>query len=169
MKLSLIVAMTKDGLIGANGGLPWGRIPEDMRHFKTLTMGQPVIMGRKTWESLGGRHGLLGRMNLVLSKSLKQSENPSVFVRRALFPAIRTAIQYGYQRAWAIGGASVFGEASDSFWFDSAHVTLIDGQFTGDTYFPFPILDSPEWVASAPPTILAPGVVCHHLERVRQP
>lgn len=162
MKLSLIVAMDRNGLIGKDGGLPWGRIPEDMRLFRRLTTDKDVVAGRKTVESLPR---LDGRRLWMLSKDWEAVDWEVVF-DACDSPAemIYNLVASESGDAFVIGGAKTY----EAFrpWITSAHVTLIDGEYEGDTYFPFPILGSPEWEELSSPRTLAPGVVYHHLGRV---
>ena len=170
MKLSLIVAMDRNGLIGKDGGLPWPRIPEDMRHFRATTKAKPIIVGRKT---AGAIPSLSSRPMYVVSES-KRLGPSTVYdldgcaadvtvVRSPIHALARIAVEWC---RWPIccGGATLYRAYQGLF--TEAHVTLIDGEFEGDTYFPFPLLGSPEWTPLAEPETLAPGVVHHHLGRV---
>ena len=167
MKLSLIVAMDRNGLIGKDGGLPWGRIPEDMRLFRELTELRPVIMGRKTFKAIGGR--LLYRANVVMTHYACY-QAPGAHVVGDVDSAVSAAKEYvvdwhaRFSSVFVIGGAQVYAAFRDLV--TEAHVTLIDGEYAGDTYFPFPLLGSPDWKPLAEPRTLAPGVVYHHLGRV---
>jgi dihydrofolate reductase len=104
MKLGLIFARARNGVIGKAGGLPW-HLPEDMAHFKQVTMGCPVIMGRKTWDSLPERfRPLPGRTNIVVTRA-PQWNAPGA-VRAASLPEA-VALCTGQPQAWVIGGADI--------------------------------------------------------------
>ena len=123
----LIVARAKNGVIGANGQLPW-HIPADLRHFKTLTQGAPMIMGRKTFESLPGL--LPGRRHIVLTRNPDWNEEgaetvSSVKAALALANAPRVSI---------IGGAEIYALFLDHS--DRIEITEVHADFSGDTVFP---------------------------------
>lgn len=160
MKLSLIVAMDRDGLIGRDGGLPWPRIPEDMRLFRRLTMGRATIVGRETWEGLGA--SLPGRGVIVMTRAMGLHYT-SRKIARSPGQAIEWAGLLGHDETCVIGGAETYAEFRDLV--DEAHVTLVDGAYEGDTYFPIPLLDSPEWEPAADPVPLAPNATYHKLRR----
>lgn len=127
MTIGLVVAMTDEGVIGRDNGLPW-RLPDDLRRFKQITMGHPVVMGRKTFESLG--RPLPGRDNLVVSR------NPVYRPKGALvFPTLDAAIDWGgASDKFVIGGAEIFAAAYDRA--DRLFLTLIHHPFPGDVRFP---------------------------------
>src|SRR5512145_2509488 len=97
-RVFLVAAVAANGVIGAEGRLPW-RLPEDLRHFKALTLGHPVIMGRKTWESLG--QPLPGRENIVVTRSAGY-QAPGAHVAASLEAAL--ALCAGEPVAFVIGG-----------------------------------------------------------------
>lgn len=126
--LHLIVAHDQDLLIGRDGELPW-RLPNDLKHFKALTLGQTVLMGRKTWESLPKRP-LPGRENRVLSRDPGFSaEGASVFT------TLTTALAAPCQGSlFVIGGAELYRLClPHARWL---HVTEVHARHVGDTYFP---------------------------------
>lgn len=128
MKISLILAMTDDRVIGKDNDLPW-KLPEDLKRFKRITLGHPVIMGRKTFESLG--RPLPGRDNLVVTR------NPSYRPKGALaFPTIEGALAWGgsFREKFAIGGADVFRAAYPHA--EKIYLTLIHHPFAGNVSFP---------------------------------
>lgn len=128
MNLSIIVAMTKDGIIGLYNQLPW-HLAEDLKRFKQITMGHPLIMGRKTHESIG--RPLVGRTNIVLTRDPNYKAN-GVIVARNLEDALRYASTD--TEAFVIGGAEIYKQA-----YPLAHtlyVTLILDRFEGDVFFP---------------------------------
>ena len=109
-RVALVVAVARNGVIGADGGLPW-RISGDLKRFKALTMGKPVIMGRKTWESLP-KKPLVGRTNIVLSKD-GSFEAKGALVCEDFSEAVQIAREQaeedGQAEVCVIGGASLFG------------------------------------------------------------
>src|SRR5881392_1373461 len=105
LKLYLVAAVAANGVIGRNGQLPW-RLPEDLKHFKRLTLGHPVIMGRRTWESLG--RALPGRDNIVVTRTAGY-EAPGAAVASSLEAAL--ALCAGESVAFVIGGEQLFAES----------------------------------------------------------
>ena len=141
MEIALIYARAANGVIGKDNQLPW-HLPEDMAHFKQLTQGAPVIMGRKTWDSLPARfRPLPGRTNIVVTRQPDWNQNGA---QRA--PSLREALQFCEQSAtvWVIGGAQIYAEALPLA--DRLEVTEIDQPFDGDAYAP---TLGPEWAESA--------------------
>ncbi len=129
MTLSLIVAMTEDRVIGLNNRLPW-HLSDDLKRFKKITMGHPVIMGRKTFESIG--KPLPGRENIVVSG------NPSFQAEGAVVvSSLEKALAHSEKtpgEKFVIGGARLF-EAGLTL-ADKIYLTLIRRPFKGDVYFP---------------------------------
>jgi dihydrofolate reductase len=108
-KLTLVVAVAKNGVIGRGGALPW-RLSSDMKHFKAATMGKPVLMGRKTWDSLP-KKPLPGRQNLVLTRDVDfQAEGGWVYTDLAAMLAAARAMAdaAGVEEACVIGGAQLY-------------------------------------------------------------
>jgi len=128
-KIYLVVAVASNGVIGRDGLLPW-HLPEDLKHFKRLTLGHPVIMGRKTWESLGGR-ALPGRDNIVVS-AREGYEAAGASVASSLEAAL--ALCLGEPVAFVIGGSRLFAEALPLA--AGLVLTEIQRHFPGDTRFP---------------------------------
>ena len=130
-RLHLIFARATNGVIGANGSLPW-HLPEDMAHFKRTTLGCPVIMGRKTWDSLPPRfRPLPGRLNIVVTRQAGWLADGalragSIIEAIALCPTDKDA--------WVIGGAEIYAQALPLA--HSAVVTEIDAAFDGDAFAP---------------------------------
>ena len=128
MRISLIVAISQNNVIGKDNQLPW-HLPADLRHFKQLTMGHPIIMGRNTYESIG--RPLPGRRSIVLSRSaefaLEGCETAT---------SLTEAIQLceGADEAFVIGGAKLFEEAAQRS--DRIYLTRIHAECEGDTFFP---------------------------------
>lgn len=137
MRVALVAAMDRNRLIGADNQLPW-RLPADMRHFREVTLGHTVLMGRLTWESLG--KALSERRNLVLSGGeLKLDGAEQV---RSLEQAIElVSAGEGDQELMVIGGAQVYAAALPLA--QRLYLTLVEGEFSGDTWFPD--WDASEW------------------------
>jgi dihydrofolate reductase len=125
---SLVVAMSRNRVIGRDNRLPW-RLPADMAYFKRVTLGHPVIMGRKTWESIG--KPLPGRKNIVVSRN-RDYEAPGAIVVGSLDEAWKAA--EGATEASVIGGTSLFSEALSKA--DRIHLTEVQAEVPGDTWFP---------------------------------
>ncbi len=129
MKLSIIAAMTESRVIGLNNELPW-RIPEDLKRFKAVTMGHPIIMGRKTYESIG--RPLPGRRNIVISQTPGFAP-AGVTVVPSLNEALALCPESEGER-FVIGGARVFQDALPLA--DRLYLTFVHNEFKGDTHFP---------------------------------
>jgi dihydrofolate reductase len=127
-KVYLVAAVAANGVIGKDGGLPW-QLPEDLKHFKRLTLGHPVIMGRRTWESLG--QALPGRDNIVVT-SRAGYDAPGAAVAGSLEAAL--ALCAGEPVAFVIGGSRLFAEALPIA--AGLVLTEIQRDFPGDTWFP---------------------------------
>jgi dihydrofolate reductase len=127
-RIYLVAAVASNGIIGAAGQLPW-RLPEDLQHFKHLTMGHPVIMGRRTWESLG--RPLPGRENIVVS-TRRGYEAPGAAVASSLDAALALCI--GEPVAFVIGGTRLFEAALPLA--SALVMTEIMRDYAGDTWFP---------------------------------
>ena len=127
-RIYLIAAIASNGVIGAGGALPW-RLPEDLKHFKKITLGHPVIMGRRTWESLGGP--LPGRENIVISRRAG-FEAPGASVAASVAAAV--ALCAGEPLAFVIGGAEIYAAALPLA--DGLMLTEIESDYEGDTRFP---------------------------------
>jgi dihydrofolate reductase len=144
-EIILIAALTTVGrVIGQNGKLPWPKIPEDMARFRSLTLGHPVIMGRKTWEFDLEQHPLPQRCNIVISAS-HAAHDSGKWERRSLesddsglyvVPSFTEALQLvqSAQKIFIIGGATVYTQALPIA--DTLELTLIDQEYKGDTFFP---------------------------------
>lgn len=126
--ISIIVAHTKNMVIGKDGGMPW-HLPADLQYFKRVTMGKPIIMGRKTFESIG--RPLPGRKNIVITKNTDLSL-PAGVVKCASIEDAKVLVQN--EDAFIIGGGSIY-KASIAH-ADRLYITLIDAEIEGDTYFP---------------------------------
>jgi dihydrofolate reductase len=128
-KLTLIAAMAKNRIIGLNGKMPW-HCPEDLQHFKSLTLGKTIIMGRKTFDSLGRL--LPQRKHIVLSRQTNW-QHEGVTVVANLLDAIALC-KADNQEAFVIGGGQVYQQALVLA--DTLQLTFIDLEVAGDTVFP---------------------------------
>jgi dihydrofolate reductase len=128
LKVYLVAAVAANGVIGAKGRLPW-HLPEDLRHFKKLTLGHPIIMGRRTWESLP--KALPERENIVVTRQAGY-EAPGAAVANSLKGAL--ALCLGESMAFVIGGTSLFEESLPIA--DGLVMTEIQRDYEGDTWFP---------------------------------
>lgn len=127
--ISLIAAMARNRVIGSGGALPW-HLPEDLRHFRALTLGKPVIMGRKTCESLG--RALPGRHNLVVTRQPDYRAPAGFTVCAGLAEAIRACADAA--EIMVIGGAEIYAQALELA--DRIYLTVIEQDFAGDAVFP---------------------------------
>ncbi len=132
MEKCIIAAVAEDGAIGKNNGLLW-HLPEDLKYFKEMTMGCPVIMGRRTFESIG--RPLPGRLNVVISRTLNM-EDERICVFGDLASALNFAEQNdAAQRCFIIGGARLYAESIDIA--DKLYITRIHAQAPdADSHFP---------------------------------
>jgi dihydrofolate reductase len=138
MLLSLIFALDENNGIGKSNTLPW-HLPADLKKFKQLTMGHNMLMGRKTWESIG--KALPGRTSVVISQNVG-IDIPGVVVKKSLNEAIAFAKNAGENEAFVIGGAQLFQDAiplADRFYLTRIHHTI-----DADTFLPPINMD--EWI-----------------------
>lgn len=130
-QLSLIAAVARNGAIGRDNQLLF-RLSEDLQHFKRVTLGHPVIMGRRTWESLPPRNRPLpGRLNIVVTRNADWRAEGAV-VAHTLEQAIAQAA--GHDKAFVIGGAQLYADALPLA--DELVLTEVDRQFEADAFFP---------------------------------
>ena len=138
MQINLIYARADNGIIGKDGVMPW-HLPEDLAHFKELTQGRPVIMGRKTWDSLPERfRPLPGRTNIVVTRQADW-QAPGALRAASLEDALALAAQLS-AAVWVMGGAQIYAQALPLA--DRVEVTEIAQDFEGDVYAP---TLGPEW------------------------
>lgn len=136
-RITLVVAAARNGVIGRDGGLPW-RLPEDLRRFKAATLGKPVLMGRRTFESIG--RALPGRLNLVLTRRGDyRPQDAAVVVVRDLDAALQAAGDA--PEVMVIGGAEVYALALPLA--SRILLTRVHAEVAGDTCFPE--LDPAQW------------------------
>ena len=138
MTTSIIVATSENNVIGRNNDLPWV-MPEDMKFFKNTTWGMPVIMGRKTFESMKGQP-LTGRTNIVITRQDDWKAEGAVVVK-SINDAIFVASETDSKEAFIIGGGEIFKEAINKV--DRLYRTLIHTVVDGDVFFPE--IDQTKW------------------------
>jgi len=134
-EIHIIVAMTENRVIGYRGGLPW-KLPEDLELFKQLTLGAAVIMGRTTFESIGG--ALAGRANLVVSRHDIAAEG---IVSCRTFSEALVQAGSDNRSIFCIGGAEIYRAALPLA--DILHISWVEGDYEGDTLFP--AFDPEDW------------------------
>ena len=137
MRISLIVAMSTGGVIGAGGDLPW-RLSADLRRFKALTMGNHIVMGRKTYESIG--RALPGRTMIVVTRQSNYAAEFATVVH-SLAEAIDVARAAGDEEAFIIGGGEIYQQSLPLV--ERIYLTRVNAHVDGDTYFPE--LDLSRW------------------------
>jgi dihydrofolate reductase len=144
--IALVVAWAgRDRVIGRDGGLPW-RLPSDMKHFKELTTGGTVVMGRRTWESIPDRfRPLPERRNIVLSSTRGTLPGAETF------SSLESALAAAGTDAYIIGGGATYAETLPLA--DRVYATEIAGEVDGDTFFP--ALDPADWHVSSEATPVA--------------
>lgn len=138
MRVSLIAAASRDRVIGHNNSLPW-HLPEDLQYFKKVTFGKPIIMGRKTYESIG--RALPGRYNIVVTRdpklALPSGLNVAHDIREALMLAethLASLNETSADEVFVIGGGQLYQEMLDCA--TRIYLTLVDISVEGDAYFP---------------------------------
>lgn len=128
MKIALVVAMARNRVIGCDGALPW-RLPADLQRFRAITMGKPIVMGRRTHESIG--RPLPGRRNIVLSRAADYAA-PGCEVWPSLSSALNALREL--EEVMIVGGAALYVEALP--FADTLYLTEVDAAPRGDVYFP---------------------------------
>jgi dihydrofolate reductase len=140
-RISLVVAAARNGAIGMGGDLAW-RISDDLKWFKSVTMGKPMVMGRKTFESIG--KALPGRDNIVITRAPDFTAE-RIFIVRTLDSAIKLARHCGEvagaEELCIIGGGEIYAQSMSRA--DRIYLTRVDAEIDGDTFFPS--IDSAEW------------------------
>lgn len=133
MIISFVVAVSNNGVIGRDNGMPW-RLSTDLQRFKKLTLGKPVVMGRKTWQSLG--RPLPGRANIVITRDVAYNAEGAQIVAdldAALEAGAKAARDAGGDEICIIGGAQIYAQAMDKA--TCLHVTHIQADIDGDAFF----------------------------------
>ncbi len=134
--INIVVAKASNNVIGAKNDLIW-HLPNDLKHFKSLTSGHPIIMGRKTFESLG--RPLPNRTNIVVTRDQNWNAE-DIEITSSLVKAIETAKKID-EDVYIIGGGNIYKQAME--FTDVLYITEVHHEFDGDTYFPE--IDSEEW------------------------
>lgn len=134
--INIVVAKASNNVIGAKNDLIW-HLPNDLKHFKNLTSGHPIIMGRKTYESLG--RPLPNRTNIVVTRDSNWTADGIVKVN-SLEKAINTALKID-DEIYIIGGGNIYKQAME--FTDILYITEVHHEFDGDTYFPE--IDTDDW------------------------
>lgn len=132
MELIAVAAVAENGVIGKDGELPWPSIPADRRQYRSRIADWPVILGRPTFESM--RDDLPGRAQIVLSRSAPDYDIDSVYIVNGLEEAIETLESLGNERAYVIGGASIYELFQPVV--DRMLISRVPGEYEGDAYFP---------------------------------
>lgn len=137
MRISIIVAMDEGRVIGAEGGMPW-HLPADLKFFKSVTMGKPIIMGRSTWESIG--RALPGRTNIIITRNTHfQAEGCRL--AHSVDGALAIAKEESAEEVMIIGGGGIYEQTLDRV--DRLYLTRIAAHLVGDTHFP--VINPEEW------------------------
>ncbi len=140
MNISLIVAASLNNAIGKNNQLLW-HLPNDMKFFKQTTWAMPVVMGRKTFESIGSKP-LNGRLNIIITNQKDYCANGAVVVN-SIDDAIFVAQQHSYKELFIIGGGEIYKQAIDKA--NKIYLTRVDTIIDGDTFFE---MDKQDWQLS---------------------
>ena len=135
MLLTAIVAMAQNRVIGKNNQLPW-HLPDDLKHFKQFTLGKPVLMGRKTFESIG--RALPGRTNVILSRALTTPPTGCLLVHSIEEALTATA---SADELVVIGGATLYEQCLP--YLQRIYLTEVEANVAGDAFFP--VLDRQQW------------------------
>ena len=137
MLISIIVAMDEGRVIGAEGGMPW-HLPADLKFFKSVTMGKPIVMGRSTWESIG--RALPGRTNIIITRNTRfQAEGCRL--AHSVDEALAIAKEESAEEVMIIGGGGIYEQTLDRV--DRLYLTRIAAHLVGDTHFP--VINPEEW------------------------
>jgi dihydrofolate reductase len=134
MKISLIVAVSRNGVIGRDNQLPW-HLPEDLKYFKSVTMGKPILMGRKTYDSIG--RPLPGRTNIVITRDPQlcaAGVEVADSLQGAMALAERACASAGAEEIMVIGGEQIYRMTLPVA--DRLYLTQVDAEVEGDAYFP---------------------------------
>lgn len=131
MRISIIAALSTNGAIGLGNGLPWNRISTDLKRFKSLTMGHHLLMGRKTWDTVG--KPLPGRINVVITRK-SDAVIDGVEIVHSLDEGLRLARDAGDSECFIGGGAEIFRLALHVA--DRMYLTRVHAELEGDTFFP---------------------------------
>ncbi len=145
IEIAVIAALNNKNVIGKDNSLPW-HLPEDLKHFKRLTQHTPVIMGRRTFESVG--EPLPHRLNIVVSRTL--SSEKDIIIVPDIMQALKIAEKYAREneapRISIVGGENIYREFLKRKLANTAYLTRIDNDIEGDTFFPVELIEqNPDW------------------------
>lgn len=139
MNCAIVVATSPDGIIGRDGGIPW-HLPRDLKRFREITWGYPILMGRRTHESIG--RALPGRLNVVISGTLDQAAEGCI-VARSPEEALMIARDSGADDAMIVGGERLYRHFLPRC--NTLHLTIVEGHFDGDARFPIEEILPGDW------------------------
>ena len=162
LPLSLIAAHAENRVIGIDNSMPW-HLPGDFKYFKATTLGKPIIMGRKTWDSLG--RPLPGRLNIVVSRQPGlQLEGAEVFasLEQALVRAEQWAREQGADELMLIGGAQLYAQALEKGLVSRMYLTRVELAPQGDAWFPK--FDNSQWLLASSAAQAEEGKPAYHFE-----
>ena len=162
LPLSLIAAYAENRVIGIDNSMPW-HLPGDFKYFKATTLGKPIIMGRKTWDSLG--RPLPGRLNIVVSRQPGlQLEGAEVFasLEQALVRAEQWAREQGADELMLIGGAQLYAQALEKGLVSRMYLTRVELAPQGDAWFPK--FDNSQWLLASSAAQAEEGKPAYHFE-----
>nr|WP_225779630.1 dihydrofolate reductase [Pseudomonas sp. Marseille-Q3773] len=162
LPLSLIAAHAENRVIGIDNSMPW-HLPGDFKYFKATTLGKPIIMGRKTWDSLG--RALPGRLNIVVSRQTGlELAGAEVFgsLEGALVRAEQWAREHGVDELMLIGGAQLYGQALEKGLASRMYLTRVELSPEGDAWFPE--FDPGQWKLVSSEAQAEEGKPAYHFE-----
>lgn len=162
LPLSLIAALAQNRVIGIDNSMPW-HLPGDFKYFKATTLGKPIIMGRKTWDSLG--RPLPGRLNIVVSRQPGlQLDGAEVFASldQALVRAEQSARAQGVAELMLIGGAQLYAQALEKGLVSRMYLTRVELEPEGDAWFP--AFDEAQWQLASSEAQAEEGKPRYHFE-----
>ena len=162
LPLSLIAALGENRVIGVDNSMPW-HLPGDFKYFKATTLGKPIIMGRKTWDSLG--RPLPGRLNIVVSRQPGlELAGAEVFasLEEALVRAEQWAREQGVGELMLIGGAQLYGQALEKGLVSRMYLTRVELAPEGDAWFP--AFDEGQWRLTSSEAQAEEGKPVYHFE-----
>ncbi|WP_411383471.1 dihydrofolate reductase [Pseudomonas sp. L7] len=162
LPLSLIAALAENRVIGIDNSMPW-HLPGDFKYFKATTLGKPIIMGRKTWDSLG--RPLPGRLNIVVSRQPGLTlAGAEVFASLdvAVARAEQWAREHGVDELMLIGGAQLYGQALEKGLVSRMYLTRVELAPEGDAWFP--AFDAAQWALVSTERQVEEGKPVYHFE-----
>ena len=134
-----VAARSTNYVIGKNGKMPWPKLPADLQRFKKITVGHPVIMGWKTWDSLGDYKPLPNRPNIVMTRNTDRTHVQRAHIAHSKEEALEIALHFQPEKIAIIGGGEIYKLFANLI--DTLHLTVINKAYDGDTFFPESIED----------------------------